>query len=284
MSLNAYFTYSIVIQRGVPWQTALGVVLLSGMLFLILTLTNIREQIVNGIPDCLKHGTAAGIGLFIAFVGFRNAGIIVANPSTFVALGKTSNPQVFLAAVGVLVIAILMAQRVGSAILIGIVIDHAAGHSLRSQPLAGAYLFVAASVGNIFEARPALGYEARARRAGFCVLLRGSLRQRRHARRRVRAGRISAGRQTAAREPRSAGGRLRHDRRRADGHVHGYQLYRKRGGSSGGSAHRPRKSGDRGVIRRGDVLRTACRGDSFVRHGARADLGRRADVRLGAKS
>ncbi len=91
MSLNAYFTYSIVIGRGVPWQTALGVVLLSGLLFLLLTLTNVREQIVNGIPDCLKHGTAAGIGLFIAFVGFRNAKIIVANPSTFVALGKISD-------------------------------------------------------------------------------------------------------------------------------------------------------------------------------------------------
>src|SRR6202046_1402944 len=69
MSLNAYFTYSIVIGRGVPWQTALGVVLLSGILFFALTLTNVREQIVNGIPDCLKHGTAAGIGLFIAFIG-----------------------------------------------------------------------------------------------------------------------------------------------------------------------------------------------------------------------
>ena len=121
MSLNAYFTYTIVQQRGVPWQTALGVVLLSGILFLILTLTNVREQIVNGIPDCLKHGTAAGIGLFIAFVGFRNAGIIVANKSTFVALGNTSDKQVILAAVGVILIAILMARRVGSAILLGII-------------------------------------------------------------------------------------------------------------------------------------------------------------------
>ena len=108
MSLNAYFTYSIVIGRGVPWQTALGVVFLSGVLFLILTLTNVREQIVNGIPDCLKHGTAAGIGLFIAFVGFRNANIIVANASTFVAFGKASDPQVILAALGVMLIAILM--------------------------------------------------------------------------------------------------------------------------------------------------------------------------------
>jgi AGZA family xanthine/uracil permease-like MFS transporter len=88
MSLNAYFTYSIVLGRGVPWQTALGVVFLSGCLFLLLTLTNIREHIVNDIPDCLKHGTAAGIGFFIAFIGMRNAKIIVANPATFVGIGK----------------------------------------------------------------------------------------------------------------------------------------------------------------------------------------------------
>jgi len=127
MSLNAYFTYSIVIGRGVPWQTALGVVFLSGALFLLLTLTNIREQIVNGIPDCLKHGTAAGIGLFIAFIGLRNAKMIVAHPATFVGLGKASDPQVLLAAAGLLIIAILMARRIGSAILVGIVAIAMAG-------------------------------------------------------------------------------------------------------------------------------------------------------------
>jgi AGZA family xanthine/uracil permease-like MFS transporter len=127
MSLNAYFTYSIVIGRGVPWQTALGVVLLSGLLFLGLTLTNVREQIVNGIPDCLKHGTAAGIGLFIAFIGFRNAGIIVANPATFVGLGKFSDRAVILALVGLLLIAVLVARGVGSAILVGIVVITIAG-------------------------------------------------------------------------------------------------------------------------------------------------------------
>ena len=127
MSLNAYFTYSIVIGRGVPWQTALGVVFLSGLLFLLLTLTNVREHIVNGIPDCLKHGTAARIGLFIAFVGLRNAKIIVANPATFVAFGKTSDPEVLLAAAGVILIAILMIRRVGSAILLGIVAIALAG-------------------------------------------------------------------------------------------------------------------------------------------------------------
>src|SRR5713101_7121421 len=127
MSLNAYFTYSIVIGRGVPWQTALGVVFLSGVLFLLLTLTKVREHIVNDIPDCLKHGTAAGIGLFIAFIGLRNAKLIVANPATFVGLGKASDPQVLLAAAGLILIAILMARRIGCAILLGIVAIALAG-------------------------------------------------------------------------------------------------------------------------------------------------------------
>ncbi len=127
MSLNAYFTYSIVLGRGVPWQTALGVVFLSGVLFLVLTLTNLREQIVNGIPDCLKYGTAGGIGLFIAFIGLRNSKIIVANPATFVGFGKISNPEVLLACAGLILIAILMARRVGSAILLGILAITVAG-------------------------------------------------------------------------------------------------------------------------------------------------------------
>jgi len=121
MSLNAYFTYSIVVGRGIPWQTVLGVVLISGLIFLALTLTRLREQIVNGIPGCLKHGTAAGIGLFIGFIGFRNAGIIVANRATFVGLGKMGSPEVLLTALGVLLVAALLARGVPSAMLVGIV-------------------------------------------------------------------------------------------------------------------------------------------------------------------
>jgi len=127
MSLNAYFTYSIVLGRGVPWQTALAVVFFSGLLFLLLTLTQVREQIVNGIPDCLKYGTAAGIGLFIAFVGLRNAKIIVANSATFVGLGNFSDAQVQIATVGLILTAILMARKIGGAILIGIVAATIAG-------------------------------------------------------------------------------------------------------------------------------------------------------------
>ena len=127
MSLNAYFTYSVVMGRGVPWQTALGVVFLSGLLFLVLTLTKVREHIVNDIPDCLKHGTAAGIGLFIAFIGLRNAKLIVSSPATFVAFGKISDHNALLAVSGLLLTAILMARRVSGAILVGIVVIALAG-------------------------------------------------------------------------------------------------------------------------------------------------------------
>src|ERR1700690_3849458 len=83
MSLNAYFTYSVCLGMHVQWRAALAVVFCSGVLFLLLTVTRVREQIVNGFPDCLKHATAAGIGMFIAFVGLRNAKLGGANPPTF---------------------------------------------------------------------------------------------------------------------------------------------------------------------------------------------------------
>lgn len=127
MSLNAYFTYSIVLGRGVPWQTALGVVFLSGLLFLALTLTRVREQIVNGIPDCLKHSTAAGIGLFIAFVGLRNAKLVVESKATLVTLGTFSNPEVQLATFGMILTAVLMARRFPGSILIGMALSTLAG-------------------------------------------------------------------------------------------------------------------------------------------------------------
>jgi adenine/guanine/hypoxanthine permease len=104
-----------------------GVVFFSGALFLLLTLSNIREQVVNAIPDCLKHGTAAGIGLFIAFIGLRNAKIIVASPATFVGFGGISDPQVLLAAAGLVLISILMARRFSGAILLGILVLTLAG-------------------------------------------------------------------------------------------------------------------------------------------------------------
>ncbi|HKV80834.1 MAG TPA: NCS2 family permease [Candidatus Sulfotelmatobacter sp.] len=121
MSLNAYFTYSVCLGMHVPWRTALGVIFFSGVFFLILTVSRVREKIVNGIPDCLKHSTAGGIGMFIAFVGLRNANLVVANPATFVGLGSFRNHEAQLACVGLAIILILMARKVTGAILIGVV-------------------------------------------------------------------------------------------------------------------------------------------------------------------
>ena len=120
MSLNAYFTYAVCLNMHVPWQTALAVVFLSGTVFLLLTVTRVREQIVNGMPDCLKHSTAAGIGMFIAFVGLRNAKLVVANPATFVGLGSFSNKEVQMACFGIALTIVLMARKVTGGILIAI--------------------------------------------------------------------------------------------------------------------------------------------------------------------
>jgi AGZA family xanthine/uracil permease-like MFS transporter len=104
----------------IPWRTALGVVFISGVLFVLLTVTRVREQIVNGIPDSLKHSTAAGIGMFIAFVGLRNAKLVVANPVTFVGLGSFSDREVQAACFGLLLTLVLMARKIKGAILLGI--------------------------------------------------------------------------------------------------------------------------------------------------------------------
>ena len=120
MSLNAYFTYSVCLSMHVPWRTALAVVFFSGVLFLILTVTRIREQIVNGIPDCLKHSTAAGIGMFIAFVGLRNAKLVVANSVTFVGLGSFADKEVQTACFGLALTLVLMARKIHGAILLSI--------------------------------------------------------------------------------------------------------------------------------------------------------------------
>jgi adenine/guanine/hypoxanthine permease len=120
MSLNAYFTYSVCLGMHIPWQTALGVVFFSGVLFFLLTVTRVREQIVNGIPNCLKHSTAAGIGIFIAFVGLRNARIVVANPATFVTLGNFSEREVQLACLGLALTVIFLVRKFSGAILLGI--------------------------------------------------------------------------------------------------------------------------------------------------------------------
>ncbi len=120
MGLNAYFTYTVVRGLGIPWQTALGAVFLSGVLFLALTLTGIRQRLVAAIPHQLHAAVAAGIGLFIAFIGLRNSGIIVPSSATTVTLGDLHAPATALALFGLLLIALLQALRIRAAMLLGI--------------------------------------------------------------------------------------------------------------------------------------------------------------------
>jgi adenine/guanine/hypoxanthine permease len=120
MGLNAYFTYTVVKHMGVPWQTALGAVFLSGVIFLLLTIGGIRQLLVSAIPHELHAAVAGGVGLFIAFIGLHNAGIIVPDPETVVALGNLRNPQTALAVFGLLLIALLQVFRVRASMLIGI--------------------------------------------------------------------------------------------------------------------------------------------------------------------
>ena len=120
MGLNAYFTYSVVLGMHVPWQTALGAVFLSGVIFLLLTLGGIRQQLVSAIPHQLHAAVAGGIGLFIALIGLKNAGIIVPSPATLVTLGNVRSPTVLLAIFGILLIAVMQALRIKGAMLIGV--------------------------------------------------------------------------------------------------------------------------------------------------------------------
>jgi AGZA family xanthine/uracil permease-like MFS transporter len=120
MGLNAYFTYTVVLGMGLPWQTALGCVLLSGIAFLVLTVAGVRQIIIKAVPRSLFAAVGGGIGLFIAFIGLRDAGIIVARPGTVVGLGKLTDPTAAVSLLGLLVIAALQARGVRAAMLIGI--------------------------------------------------------------------------------------------------------------------------------------------------------------------
>jgi AGZA family xanthine/uracil permease-like MFS transporter len=120
MGLNAYFTYTVCLKMHVPWQTALGAVFISGILFLALTAAGVRQMILRSIPHELYAAVASGIGLFIAFIGFRNAGLVVGDPATFVSLGNLRNPTTALALFGLTLTVILEIKKIRGSILIGV--------------------------------------------------------------------------------------------------------------------------------------------------------------------
>lgn len=120
MGLNAFFAYGVVLGMGVHWHLALGTVLASGLLFLLLTLLRVREVIITAVPEALKRATGAGIGLFIAFIGLKNAGIIIDDPATLVSLGPVRTGMVGLALLGIFATGVMVVRGVRGAILVGV--------------------------------------------------------------------------------------------------------------------------------------------------------------------
>lgn len=127
LGLNAFFAYTVVLVNGSPWQHALAAVFISGVFFLLLTLTGLREKLINAIPMELKLAVGAGIGLFIAFIGMQNAKIIVNNDATLVGIGNLRDPQVLLAIFGIIVTVILMVRGIKGGVFYGMVITSIVG-------------------------------------------------------------------------------------------------------------------------------------------------------------
>jgi len=121
MGLNAYFTYTVCLKMHVPWQTALGAVFLSGVIFLAVTAAGIQKTILLAIPHQLYAAVAGGIGLFIAFIGFQHAGLVIRDPNTLAGMGSIRNPTTYLALFGLILMAALEIRKVKGAILIGVV-------------------------------------------------------------------------------------------------------------------------------------------------------------------
>lgn len=137
VGLNAFFAYTVCLTMGYTWQFALTAVLLEGLIFIILTITNVREQIVNALPMSLKYAISAGIGLFIAFIGMQNSQIIVNNDATLVSLGDITQGPAMLGMIGLLVTSVLLILRVRGALLLGILITTVIGIPLGITDLSG---------------------------------------------------------------------------------------------------------------------------------------------------
>ncbi|OBR95734.1 MULTISPECIES: NCS2 family permease [Clostridium] len=137
MGLNAFFTYSVCLGMHYTWHQALAAVLVSGIIFIIITVTSIREKIVDALPFNLKLAISGGIGLFIALIGLKNAGIVISDPSTLVAFGKLTSAPVLLSIIGILITVILMARNVKGSILIGIILTTIVGIPLGVTHLTG---------------------------------------------------------------------------------------------------------------------------------------------------
>ena len=160
LGINAFFAYSVVIGMKVPWQTALAGVFVASLIFLLITIFKLRELIINAIPADLKHAISAGIGMFVAFLGLSQGGLVVANPDTMVGLGSFTTPTTWITVFGLVITIILMVRRVPGAIFFGMVLTtlfgmvtgviHAPTHLLAAAPsLKPTFLTAVSHVGDI---------------------------------------------------------------------------------------------------------------------------------------
>lgn len=157
MGLNAFFAFTICITRELPWEAALGIVFWNGILFVLLSVTGIRTKIAEAIPAALKIGVQSGIGLFIAFIGLKNAELIVDHPATLVTLGNLSEPHTLLALAGIVITMILVIKRIPGAILMSVIIITCVGFFVtagdgRLTETPEAILGMPASIGDTFMA------------------------------------------------------------------------------------------------------------------------------------
>jgi hypothetical protein len=285
MGLNAYFTYSVVKGMGVPWQTALGAVFISGAAFLLLTLLGVRQLIISTIPFELYAAVAAGVGLFIALIGFRNSGIIVPDQATTVTLGNLHQPATALALFGLVLMAALLAWRVRAAMLIGILATTGLGLATgvaRWTPQAYRLSDLSATAGKL-DIGAAL-------RIGFLEIVFvflfidlfdniGTL---------VAVGKKANLFDKTHQIPRCQSHpdfrRHSHHGGRVDRHLHGGELYRERRGRGRRRPHRHRRHRDRAAVR-GSFVRGAGGGRHSARgHRSSTDRGGQPDDGSGGRN
>ena len=276
MGLNAYFAYGVVKGMGHSWEVALGAVFLSGVLFLILSVTKIREWIVDAIPMSQKFAISAGIGLFLGIIALENAGIVVAHPATIVTLGNLKTPTTVLAIIGFLAIVALDARRVPGAIIIVIlaltVVGFVTGYAqapgnIVSAPPSLAPTFLQLDIGGALS----LGLVAIVFAFLFVDLFdnTGTLVGVAY-----RAGLIGPDGKIPRLNRALVDGFIGGDGGRGARHLDRHQLYRERRRGEGGRAHRPRRRRRRGALPSRALLRAARDERAEIRDRARPPLRR----------
>ena len=156
MGLNAFFTYTLCGGMGLSWQTALGVVFISGCIALIVTLTKIKETVIRAIPSSLKSAVSAGVGLFIAFIGLTNSGIVAANEASFLSIGHLGDPKVMLALAGLAISAVLVIRKVPGSLLLGILLTTLIGVFVKDPATGASVTAFQAGAYGIFDRMPSL--------------------------------------------------------------------------------------------------------------------------------